>query len=220
MPDQFPWILLSYKIAPEPVRHRMAVWRKLKALGTVYLQNGICLLPMNADHLRQARMLAHEIAEMGGDAVLLEAAPLDPAQQERVVARFRADRDEAYREFLERCEGFEAEIARETAARKLTYAELEENDEDLKKLRAWHTKIAALDFYGAPLAAETRARLEQCEARLEAFANEVFEAQAAKDGQPDGSPVMMPAAAAILPFDGRPGTIRRFRRYGQGCRSP
>lgn len=183
MTGQIPWILVSYKIAPEPARHRMAVWRKLKALGAVYLHNGVCLLPMNPDHLRQIRMLAHEVSEMGGEAVLLEAAPLDPTQQERVVARFRTDRDEAYREFIERCADFETEITRETAAGKLTYAELEENDEDLKKLKTWHAKIASLDFYGAPLAEEARAGLKRCEARLEGFSHQVFEAHQAKDGR-------------------------------------
>lgn len=182
MTDRTPWILLSYKLAPEPARHRMAVWRKLKALGAVYLHNGICLLPMNPDHLRQIKMLAHDVDEMGGEAVLLEAAPLDPTQQERVVARFRADRDEAYREFIERCEAFEEEITRETAAGKLTYAELEENDEDLKKLKVWHARIAALDFYGASLAGDARIRLGRCEARLETFSHEVFGAHMASDG--------------------------------------
>ncbi|SRR5258708_5792717 len=114
----------------------MALWRKLKSLGAVYLQNGVCLLPNRPDHMRQLKILEHEITEMSGEAVLLEAAPLDPGQRTRVVERFRADRDSQYRELIERCDGFEAEIARETAAGKLTYAELEENDEDLKKLKA------------------------------------------------------------------------------------
>lgn len=188
MTDQIAWILLSYKIAPEPARHRMAVWRKLKALGAIYLHNGVCLLPMNPDHLRQIKMLAHEVSEMGGDAVLLEAAPLDPTQQERVVARFRADRDEAYREFIERCDGFAEEIARETAAGKLTYAELEENDEDLKKLKTWHAKIAALDFYAAALKEQARQRLGQCEALLESFSQQVFDAQMPTNGHADNAP--------------------------------
>lgn len=157
----------------------MALWRRLKALGAVYLQNGVCLLPRTPDHLRQVRMLEHDImSEMDGEAVLMEAAGLDEVQAERVTSRFRADRDEAYREFIERCAGFEAEITRETQAGKLTYAELEENDEDLKKLKGWLTKIAALDFYGAPQAAEAQDHLNRCEALLEAFAQQVFAAHA------------------------------------------
>ena len=178
MADLQPWLMLSYKVPTEPARHRMAVWRRLKALGAVYLNNGVCVLPTSSEHVRQVRLLANEISEeMGGEAVVLEAAALDKSQHERVLKRFRADRDEAYREFIERCDGFEAEIARETAAGKLTYAELEENDEDLKKLRTWHAKIVALDYYGASLAKEAQERLQGCERLLEAFGEQVFGAQ-------------------------------------------
>jgi hypothetical protein len=133
---------------------------------------------MGSERVRQIRLLANEITQvMGGDAVVLEAAALDPGQHERVLGRFRADRDEAYREFIERCDGFRDEIERETAAGKLTYAELEENDEDLKKLRTWHGKIVALDYYGASLAREAHQHLQDCERLLEAFGEQVFEAQ-------------------------------------------
>jgi hypothetical protein len=47
--------------------------------------------------------------------VLLETVGLNRAQEEKVVARFNNDRNEAYQEFPERCAGFEAEIAREFA---------------------------------------------------------------------------------------------------------
>jgi hypothetical protein len=87
------------------------------------------------------------------------------------------DRNEAYQEFLERCAGFEAEIARESAAGKFTYAELEENDEDLKKLRTWFEKIRKLDFHGASLGDEAGKRLAQCEALLDAYAQQGFDAQ-------------------------------------------
>lgn len=183
------WVLLSYKMPKEPTRHRMAVWRRLRAIGAIYLQNGVCLLPANPDHLRQIKMLEHDIIEMKGEVILLEVAPLDPAQEEHVIARFRSDRDEAFREFIERCDGFEEEITRETAAGKLTYAELEENDEDFKKLKVWFGKITALDFYGASLAVEARSRLEQCETRLERFSHEVFDAHQAQNGRSgDGTP--------------------------------
>src|SRR3546814_6527348 len=66
----------------------------------------------------------------------------------KVLARFKADRNEEYREFLGRCADFEAEIAKEIAINKFTYAELEEEDTDLKKLQGWLQKIEKLDFYG------------------------------------------------------------------------
>src|SRR3984893_16705791 len=181
------WLLLTYKVPPDPPRRRMALWRRLKALGAVYLQNGVCVVPTTAEHHRHLRILVHEIADMGGEAVLVEATPVDGAQRDRVIARFRADRDEAYREVIERCEGFEGEIARETAAGKLTYAELEENEEDLKKLKAWHAKVAALDFYAAPLGPEAREALARCETLLDVFSQQVFEAQQENKLGPDAA---------------------------------
>jgi hypothetical protein len=171
------WLALTYRVPPEPARKRIALWRRIKGMGAVYLQNGFCVLPRTDDHLRRLKMLEHEVAQMGGEAVLLEAVALDEAQQHKVLARFNQDRNEAYHEFLEQCEGFEAEIAKERAAGKFTFAELEENDEDLRKLRRWFERIRKLDFYGAPLAAEAAERLAQCEALLDAFARQVFEAQ-------------------------------------------
>ncbi len=145
-------------------------------MGAIYLQNGVCLLPKTDDHLRRLKVIENEVAGIGGDAVLLETVGQDRAQEQKVIERFTADRDEAYREFLGKCADFQAEIARETAASHFTYAELEENDEDLEKLKGWLAKIRKLDFYKAPLSAEADARLQHCVELLESYAKRVFEA--------------------------------------------
>ncbi|MCX7645941.1 MAG: hypothetical protein N2Z62_11690 [Rhodobacteraceae bacterium] len=170
------WLLLTYRIPPEPAARRIAVWRRLKAMGAVYLQNGVCLLPRTDDHVRRLKMLENEIAGAKGESVILQTVALDPAQEAKVIARFRADRDEAYAEFLDKCDDFEREVAKEIAASHYTYAELEENDADLGKLRDWLARIERLDFYGAPRAGEARARLAACEAVLDDYARRVFDA--------------------------------------------
>src|SRR6201985_2607765 len=170
------WLLLTYKVPPEPASKRVALWRRLKGMGAVYLQNGVCLLPKTDDHARRLKMLENDIAKMGGDAVLLESIALDRIQGDKVVARFKADRDDAYREFIDKCDDFETEIAKETAAQHFTYNELEENDVELKKLRGWLAKIRKLDFYGGGLAAEAGERLKGCESLLDAYAQRVFDA--------------------------------------------
>ncbi len=171
------WLLLTYKVPPEPAAKRIALWRRLKGMGAVYLQNGVCLLPKTDDHVRRLKMLENDVAEMGGEAVILETVALDRAQEDKVINRFKADRDEQYREFLGRCGDFEAEIATEIAINKFTYAELEEEDTDLKKLQGWLEKISKLDFYGATLAEEASERLRACEALLDSYAQRVFYAQ-------------------------------------------
>jgi hypothetical protein len=165
-----------YKVPPEPARKRVALWRRLKGLGAVYLQSGVCLLPKTDDHVRQLKIVENEVAEMAGEAVILETVALDRGQEEKVLARFKADRDEEYREFLDKCDDFEREVAKEEEANHYTYAELEENDVDLKKLQGWLDKIRKLDFYGASLRAEAEQRLKGCEAVLDAYAQRVFDA--------------------------------------------
>ncbi|CAG9168061.1 Protein ChrB [Cupriavidus laharis] len=170
------WLLLTYKVPPEPAKHRVALWRKLKSMGAVYLQSGVCLLPKSDDHVRRLKILENDISEIAGESLLLETVALDRSQEDKVMVRFKADRDEEYKEFLDKCKDFEAEIAKEIAASHYTYAELEENDVDLKKLQSWLEKIRKLDFYGATLATDAEQRLKDCEALLESYAQRVFEA--------------------------------------------
>lgn len=170
------WLLLTYKVPPEPAAKRIALWRRLKSMGAIYLQNGVCLLPKTDDHVRRLKMLENDVSGMGGESVILETVAFDRTQEEKVVSRFKADRDEQYREFLGRCADFEAEIAKEIAINKFTYAELEEEDTDLKKLQGWLEKIRKLDFYGATLADEAAKRLQTCEVLLDSYAQRVFDA--------------------------------------------
>ncbi len=170
------WYLLSYKVPSEPSKARVGVWRRLKSMGAVYLQNSVCLLPKSDEHLRQLKILEHDILDMSGEAVLLEALALDRAEQEKVITRFKADRDEDYRTFLERCAGFEAEIAKEIARQRLTYAELDELDADVKKLETWLEKIKKLDFYNAALGEAAANRLDACKSLLDSFSHLVFAA--------------------------------------------
>jgi hypothetical protein len=46
----------------------------------------------------------------------------------------------------------------------------------LKKLQGWLEKIRKLDFYGAALAEEAAERLRACEALLDRYAQQAFDA--------------------------------------------
>jgi exonuclease VII large subunit len=170
------WILLTYKVPAEPSAKRLALWRRLKSLGAVYLQNGVCVLPKTDEHVRRLKVLENDIATMQGECVLLETVALDKAQEDKVIARFTHERNDQYQELLGRCRDFEAEIDKEISIQKFTYAELDEEETDLKKLESWYEKIQKLDFYGAPLAQIAQERLQACRARLEAYAQMVYDA--------------------------------------------
>ncbi|MCC9311582.1 hypothetical protein LN042_31725 [Kitasatospora sp. RB6PN24] len=172
MADAIEWLLLSYRIPTEPTRLRAGVWRRLKALGAVYLQNSLAALPASPEAERALRVLRNDISEMGGTAQLLRAEAL--AGQDEVVAAFNTARNEEYAEVIGRCRDFLAEIEEETTGEHFTYAELEENDEDLAKLKSWFDKIRARDRFGADRQQETAEALETCSAALEGFAERVY----------------------------------------------
>jgi hypothetical protein len=67
------WLILIYQLPREPSRHRVAVWRKLKTLGALYLQDGAVALPEDAVTREQLEWLQLRVREAGGEATLWEA---------------------------------------------------------------------------------------------------------------------------------------------------
>ena len=168
------WLILIYKIPVEPTRYRASVWRKLKAAGAVYLQNGVAALPGDAACERVMRGIVHEIAGMHGTAHLIKGMTL--SDEAGLLAAFNAARDAEYGEVLGRCRDFHAELAKERAAAHLTFAELEENEEDLAKLEAWLGKIRERDRFTASLRPEADRALAACRDDLGNFAESVYRA--------------------------------------------
>ena len=95
------WLLLVYRLPREPSRPRVAVWRKLKALGALYLQDGAAVLPEDAFTREQLEWLQLRVREAGGEATLWEATPNTVAERNDLVRIFGASRDEAYGEIVE-----------------------------------------------------------------------------------------------------------------------
>jgi DNA-binding transcriptional regulator PaaX len=166
------WLLLIYRIPSEPTRLRATAWRRIKGLGAIYLQNSVAALPAGPAAERALRKLRHEIVEMSGTAVLLTTSVL--VGEADVRAAFQAARDDEYEEIVDKCQDFMGQLDKEYRANHFTYAELEENEEDLVKLRNWFAKVSARDVFGAPGREPTVAALATCEQALEEYAARVF----------------------------------------------
>jgi hypothetical protein len=166
------WLLLVYRIPSEPTRLRAGVWRKIKGLGAIYVQNSAAALPASPAAERALRALRAEIGELGGVAFLFEAGAL--AGQAQLVELFNTARDDENEEIVDRCEDFLHQVRKEYDARHFTYAELEENDVDLAKLKGWLDKVASRDVLGAGGAAAAAEALVECERVLEEYAARVY----------------------------------------------
>ena len=94
------WVLLVYRLPREPSRHRVAVWRKLRDLGALYLQDGVAALPEDAVTREQLEWLQLRVREAGGEATLWEARPGTMAEEAELVEAFRSSREEAYKAII------------------------------------------------------------------------------------------------------------------------
>ena len=166
------WLVLIYRVPPEPTRLRSTVWRRIKSLGAIYLQNSVAALPASPVAERSLRKLRREILDMSGTAVLLSATVL--AGEAEVHNAFQAARNDEYEEIVDKCEDFLGQVQKEYDENHFTYAELEENEVDLLKLRNWFAKVVERDAFGADGRAATERALEACEQVLEAYAARVY----------------------------------------------
>jgi len=170
------WLVLIYRVPPEPTRLRSTVWRRIKSLGAIYLQNSAAALPASAATERALRKLRREIIEMSGTAILLSCDVL--AGESDVRSAFQAARNDEYEEIVDRCEDFLQQVKKEYTDNHFTYAELEENEVDLVKLRNWFAKVRERDAFDADGRAAAEKALDDCEQSLEAYAARVYAEEA------------------------------------------
>ena len=167
------WLQLVYKVPAEPSRKRTYVWRQVRGLGAVYLQDACCVLPRTAAAEQALRQLAAKVREFGGEAMLSVLGPAEPGWEERLVALLNRARDEEYEELLDTTERLEEEIARESHKGKFTFAALEEIEDEYARLEQWLARVRARDPFAAPGGRDADGRLAQARAKLEAFAEQV-----------------------------------------------
>jgi hypothetical protein len=170
------WLVLIYRVPPEPTRLRSTVWRRIKSLGAIYLQNSAAALPASAATERALRRLRREIIDMSGTAVLLSCSVL--AGESDVHRAFQAARNDEYEEIVDRCEDFLQQVKKEYTANHFTYAELEENEVDLVKLRNWFARVRERDVFDADGRQAAEKAIGECEQSLEAYAARVYAEEA------------------------------------------
>jgi hypothetical protein len=169
---------------------RVAIWRKLRSLGALYVQQSVCLLPARPEVRREIRRLVDRVRSQGGSARVLSISFDDPDEEAQVIEELRAARDDEYGEVLDRVPAFLDELRSERARGRASYEEVEESEADLERFRSWFSKIDGRDYFGAPRRAEAHAAVERCAQALEAFEAEAFASDAP-------APVMHSALRAV-----------------------
>jgi hypothetical protein len=170
------WTLLTFRLPPEPSRHRVAVWRELRRMGAVTLGQSVWLVPATAAFAEGVARATVLVEAAGGEILTLEVIGRDESTSRRLAQLYTAAREEDWQEFITECRRYQAEIEKEIAKQKFTLAELEEEEQSLERLRRWHRDLRLRDVLSAPSAAEAEDQLKECEGRLEDYDQRVFDA--------------------------------------------
>ena len=136
--DRRSWLLLVYKVPPDPTARRVHVWRKLKRLGAILLHDAVWVLPPTAYTREQLQWLTTEIVEMTGEAFVWEAQLVSTEQDEGLVQQFTAQTDAAYNEIL---------------------SAIKQPEADLATLSRQYQQVTAADYFNSPLGQQVREAL-------------------------------------------------------------
>jgi DNA-binding transcriptional regulator PaaX len=168
------WLLLLTQIPATASSVRVAIWRRLRAAGATSVEHGAWMLPATQTHQTLLNELAATVQLQGGSASMFEARAV--SDDKEMITRFNNDRQREYQEFAIRAQGLLDEVAKEIAAAKFTFAELEEVEDDLKKLEVWLAKIYARDFFAGDALTAAQQQLGACAHAVENFAANVYAA--------------------------------------------
>jgi hypothetical protein len=133
------WLLLIYKVPNEPSARRVYVWRKLKGMGALLVQDSAWALPANPQTREKMQWLATEIKDMeGGTATLWEAQVVFTGQDTDLIQQFMAQVDASYREIL---------------------TQLAQDGADLSLLSKRYQQARAQDYFQSPMGEQVREAL-------------------------------------------------------------
>lgn len=127
-----------YRIPREPTAGRVFVWRKLKQLGAIAIQDAVWVLPKTSRTQEQFQWLAAEISELQGEAMLWEAEQLYATDAESLRKQFVEPVETEYRAIL---------------------SNLKKKDRDLAVLSKQFQEAHARDYFTSDLGRQTRDKL-------------------------------------------------------------
>ena len=96
------WVVLVYRVPREPSSPRIAIWRRLKALGVGQLGDGVVALPEDARTREHLEWIADRAQDAGGTALMLRAQAMSQRDETTIATQMAAARAQEYRDLTNR----------------------------------------------------------------------------------------------------------------------
>jgi hypothetical protein len=172
------WHLFVYRLPNKSSSTRVAVWRELRRIGALPLQQAVVALPQKGGLSDKLDAIAERVRGQGGVVYRFELSSLAKQDDERMQAEWNALRTQEYEEIVEECQTkFEREIEFEIFRGNLTAAEAEEIEADLEKIKTWFERVCARDVFAVSDRGRAEAAIAKCERLLEDFVQRVYDAE-------------------------------------------
>ena len=170
------------------------MWRQLRKAGAVPVSTGVWAIPAGPAFQTDLDRAGELCRNGGGRLVVIDASPRDAASAAMIRDAFTAVRVDEWAEFMADCGKFEAEIAKEIQKHKFTFAELEEEEQSLDRLRRWYRDLKKRDVLELPEAKAADARLRACTTVLDGYAEQVYQGVHGGSDDTGTVPAATPAA--------------------------
>src|SRR3954451_12372451 len=132
------WIVLTFRVPRTPTANRVYVWRKLKQLGAIALQDAAWVLPATPKTQEHFQWLAAEIAELGGEARLWHSTLQLEISEEALRKQFEVQVETEFKEIL---------------------AKLKRKNRDLPALSRQYQRVVEKDFFSTDWGKTARQKL-------------------------------------------------------------
>ena len=170
------WTVLIVRVPSEPSRHRVAVWRELRRVGAVQLGQGSWALPDAPVFAEAVTRIVELVGQHEGEVSSFSATAVDDATAARIRNTYDEARLAEWAEFESECGKCLAELAKEINNEKFTLAELDEEEQNVDRLRRWHRELRTRDLFNSTPAERTQSLLDPCLVELERFTALVYDA--------------------------------------------
>jgi hypothetical protein len=158
------WVVFSYSL-PSGGRSspRVAVWRRLRALGAVSPKGGVHVLPAREESVEALQWLAQEVEQAKGEALLMRVERFEGLSDAQLITLFQEARREDYAALAAHATELEKIV---TGSRRRDPRDDARARELLTKLKREHGEIARIDFFNSQAGAEIAALLARIEEAL------------------------------------------------------
>src|SRR5262245_41357468 len=154
------WLLLIHQLPPKPAYVRVRIGRRLAALGAVALKNTVYALPRTESAQEDFAWVLREIAEAGGEAMIIAGSLIGGLNDADVESLFHAARTADYERVADRAGKLDATLRRRSSPPRAAA--------ELRRLEAQLATAIAIDFFEAPGREIAEGRLEALASRLRA----------------------------------------------------